>query len=344
MATGWWAEKVLAVPAATATAAALAPAVAASSLIAVPAATAVAGAPTPVVSAVVAVAVPAASATVAAPTPDLAFSSTITPPAAAATATAPTPVVSAGTTLAVPAATATADALAPAWATAVTITPPAASATADAAVPVIKKVVSHTWAGTTLGPFATSKWQCNSANNAGLSSGDISVSGGIAREGNSSANNGTYWSGRCHKTPMGTVLHFAQVTLPASLTGLDRGQGCGVGGSDSSFTNGVFVIVDTAANATALQIFSKVGNTVTPRVSANNPNGTPGGAIGLQITHNGSNYVYTVFENGVSTGSAWSDTGGIITPGLWVTPAFERTYAAGQFGSEGLAAFAAADN
>lgn len=342
MATGWWAEKVITAAAMTATAAMAAPSVSLSSTITTTPMAATAAMPSPSVLAEVVVDATPMTATAEMAAPTLSYGSSIDVSAMTATAAMPAPVVSSSQSVTTTPMAATAAMPAPGVSVTIGVTPMAATA----AMPdvTVKKLVSHTWSGTTLGPFATSKWQGNSANNAGLSSGDISVSGGIAREGSSSANNGTYWSGRCHETPMGTVLHFAQVTLPSSLTGLDRGQGCGVGGSDSSFTNGVFLIVDTAANATALQIFSKVGNTVTPRVTVNNPNVTSGGTIALQITWNGSNYVYTAFENGVSTGSSWSDTGGVITPGLWTTPAFERTYAAGQFGSEGLAAFAAADN
>jgi len=180
-----------------------------------------------------------------------------------------------------------------------------------------------------------------------MTPGDLAVSGGVIKETSPSggANNGYYYSGRCYQDPMGTSLHWAEATHnnTASGAGFPRGVGVGVGGSDNAFTNGVIVVGSAFSGSGSTQIFTKIGTTLTSQVSATTGWAT-GDKIRLVITHNGTNYAYTVFKNTSTQVAQWVDTGNLIDPGVWTSIAFGCSWSLGYFPSHGATAFACGDN
>lgn len=168
---------------------------------------------------------------------------------------------------------------------------------------------SHTWSDTALGPF----------NGTQFGSGDaMTVSGGVASVYSGGAPDGTKLTGHTYSTVMAGNRHYAQATYYIrQATFAPRGAGVFVGGNAAVPTTGVFCSIATWSASDALRICTlDDGANFTDRVTAN-VTATTGDLIKIEVTHNGSNYVYTVYKNGSSV-SSWSDTGGIVTPGNYV--------------------------
>jgi hypothetical protein len=170
------------------------------------------------------------------------------------------------------------------------------------------------------------------------------VAGGVAVEGSPGAD-GDYFSGACYQDPMGTSLHYAEVTHTNVTAGFQpRSVGALVGGNQQAPTSGVFATGTLFGGANATTIFSLNGTVSTVQVTGGTSYAV-GDKLGLVITHNGTNYVYTVFKNGTSTGIFWSDTAGLVSPGVWVSPAFGGTFNSSTwYGSQGMTAFGCGDN
>lgn len=214
-----------------------------------------------------------------------------------------------------------------------------------------KRAYSYTWSGTTMGPFPSGNvWR--GALVGTMTPGDMTVVGGVASETNPTgvSNDGSYFSGRTIQDPLNSNLHWAETTHASTASGswFPRAVGVGVGGSDSSFTNGVFAVGSAFASGNpgqeGTQILTKVGNTLTVRAVAA-VSWTTGDQLRLVITNNGANYVYTVYKNGSTQVVQWVDTSGVITPGVWTAPAFGCSWNSGaRYGSHGATSFRCAEN
>jgi hypothetical protein len=153
------------------------------------------------------------------------------------------------------------------------------------------------------------------------------------------ANNGNYATGRCFRDPLTTALHFCEATCSGDTSGASypRAAGVGVGGSDNVFTNGVVAFAANFNGANSLQVFTKTGSTLTQRATVNNQL-IAGDKLRLVTTFNGANYVYTVYKNGVATACVWTDTGNVVTPGLWPAVILQGIYSSGWFGPNNVLA------
>jgi hypothetical protein len=150
------------------------------------------------------------------------------------------------------------------------------------------------------------------------------------------ANNAPYATGRCFSTAAPSALHWADVTVGNTASNYPRTCGVGVAGSTSTFTNGVYALAASFAGATAWQIFTKVGTTITVRAAANPGTFLVSERMRLTCTHNGTNNVYTLYKSGVFV-TSWIDTGSVITPGLWASVLIQGTYSSGWFAGQAIA-------
>lgn len=185
-----------------------------------------------------------------------------------------------------------------------------------------------------------------------MTPGDIGVSGGLAREQTptGTSSDGNYFSGRTYQDPLGTSLHWAEVTHgnTSGASWFPRASGAGVGGSDVAFTSGVLALGSAFSYGNpgqeGTQILTKVGGVLTVRATAT-VGWVTGDRLRLVITHNGTNYVYTVFKNTSTQIVQWIDTGNIISPGTWVTPACGCSWNSNtHYPSQGMTAFACGDS
>jgi hypothetical protein len=209
-----------------------------------------------------------------------------------------------------------------------------------------RDTITYTWSGSTMGPFPAGNYW-GGATSGTMTAGDLAVSGGTISENTptGTANNGSYFSGRCYQDPMGSSLHWAEATVgnTGSPSFFPRSTGVGVGGSSQSFTNGVFALASHfSSGPDGTQLITKVGTTLTTQTTAA-VGMTNGDKIRLVITHNGTNYVYTVYKNITTQVLQWIDSTNVISPGVWVSPAFGASWSSAYFGSTGATAFACGD-
>jgi len=206
---------------------------------------------------------------------------------------------------------------------------------------------AHTFSGTTMPPELPVGNEFKYSENGGtMTPASLSVSSGrlnvLSPTGTTS--NFRYATGRCFLNPLSTNRHWTEITVTNDTLGASypRAAGACVGGSNNVFTNGVIAWTANVNGANSLQIFSKVGGTLTQRATVNNQLQSPD-KLRLVITHNGTNFVYTAYKNGVSA-LVWSDTGGIITPGLWPGVVLQGVMSASWFGPQTISAMAYGEN
>lgn len=209
-----------------------------------------------------------------------------------------------------------------------------------------KRAYSYTWSGTVMGPFPSGNvWR--GALSGTMTPGDMTVASGIASETNptGTSNDGAYFSGRTIQDPLNSNLHWAEATHANTAGGswFPRAVGVGVGGSDASFTNGVFAVgaafPSGGVGQEGTQILTKIGGTLTVR-AVTTVGWNTGDQLRLVVTNNGANYVYTVYKNGTTQIVQWTDASNVVTPGNWTAPAFGCSWNSGQrYGSHGATAF-----
>jgi hypothetical protein len=196
-----------------------------------------------------------------------------------------------------------------------------------------KKSYNYTFSGTTK-PAGI----IDVAINAGA--GTTSVSGGIIREGNSTASNGTYHTASIWGNVMNTSYYTVSATNGALST---TNRGFGPGMSDSAGTKIVYVIVCSNTSAATIQTF--VSGTVTTQASLAGLYATTStDIITLVPTVSAGLYTYTVYKNGSVTALTWTDSSSVVgLPGRYPCGVFKHIYSSGQFTSPGIRAYAAAD-
>jgi hypothetical protein len=145
------------------------------------------------------------------------------------------------------------------------------------------------------------------------------------------AANGTYATGRCFLNPPSTAEHWVEIggTNDTSGAAYPRSMGCCVGGTTTTFTNGVILWGTNVNAAGSFQIYSKIGGALVSRATVNSQVlGT--NRIRLRASFNGTNWVYSGYKDDVFV-LQWADTGNLITPGVNAGVAIQGIYSAGWF-------------
>lgn len=164
----------------------------------------------------------------------------------------------------------------------------------------------------------------------------FNVSGGVVQEKASPNAYGYYYSGGVYRTPMGSPLHSAKVTMALEAASTDRGAGVVVGADSPTCNSAVLVIGSVWDSPSATRIFSKVGAAYVEQAT-DGTRWTNGDQMECRVTRSsGGIYTYTVFKNGSATGLAWTDSGRVVIPGRYSGFGFRHAYTIFQWYSQGI--------
>lgn len=159
------------------------------------------------------------------------------------------------------------------------------------------------------------------------------VASGTLDEGtNASAGNITAYMITLLPDQTTTVLQDVKVTVGAlhtNATNIGQGCACAFNGTTAS-ADGVFCIgVGSTGGSFIEQIYSKVGNTITPQASQSSGTITAADVFEVKMTVASSIYTYTLYKNGTATGLSWTDSSSVITPGKYGGAAFMNSKTSG---------------
>lgn len=173
-----------------------------------------------------------------------------------------------------------------------------------------------------------------------VGAGASTVNSNVFTEGNSTATGGSYFSAAVFPDEMGTSLYAPRVRN-ANRAVSDRGIGCGM--ANSAGTSIVYFIM--CGNSTAASIQTWVGGTRAIQTSQSGLFSTSSSDwLSLVPTLESGHYRYTVHKNASATALSWLDSADLIgVPGKHPCVTFRHSYSGGQFPSQGVAAFSAAD-
>jgi len=199
---------------------------------------------------------------------------------------------------------------------------------------VAKKSYSYTFSGTTK-PAAIIDIAINTG------AGATTVSGGVIREGNSTAKDGTYHTASIWGVRMGTS-YYRSIVTSGNLNSTNRL--IGVGMSDATGQNIVYCVVPSQNAGYTSAIITRIAGGARMNRSTSTStyvNGTQ--TVALVPTISAGIYTYTVYVNNVAKFS-WTDNNSAFgTPGKYPCGIFGHIYSSAQYVSPGISAYAAAD-
>ena len=177
--------------------------------------------------------------------------------------------------------------------------------------------------------------------------GASTISSSHLKAGAAPSPNGSYSGASLSPTLMGTSLYTATVTPNAGDNEYYAGTGVAIG-FDSTGANGLLFTMCALSNfMNTCQVIVKTGNTYTTVYTSNSPseNGDSNPVLSVQITFDGTHYVYTPSYNGsVITAATWTDTNNVLgTPGPRWGAAWRALYNSGNYSPNSVKSWAAAD-
>lgn len=212
-----------------------------------------------------------------------------------------------------------------------------------------KQSISLTFSGSTLPAQipAANFWSGIDTTGTGTQQ-PLTVASGVLNNASAptTATNGNFGSGHGCTVTMATHLHSASATGNNVHTGAyPQAMGVGVGGSNATFATGVLGFGSTFTGTNSTVISTIISGVIAVQASSSTLAWSIGDVLTLQITEAGTVYTYTILKNGTPSAVTWTDSSVIITPGLYVSPAFMGLRSSGVWHpAQGATTFSASDN